>query len=360
MFYTSCINSLVHNVRIGIEPLLCFILPLSTCFFLSTAPHAWDSALLWTLPVWLCIVADYFSPGDCRIPKTSGMEWLLDARLYVLFCLQFANIALLVDAASSLTWRTLPDFATGSANIAAMRILVGTTSCCSGFAVAHELLHRRAKHLRWMGRILLWSVCYDHFALEHAHGHHRMVGTVADPATARLGESFAGFFKRSVLGQWANAWRMENQRLQHRKGIALLLLHRVLHGVVVELAILMLIIVNYGVVALMVFLYQAGVAVRMLEAVNYLQHWGLTRRDTQYPCAWWTDSWFTLHSFIGLSRHADHHAHAGKPCYHLLHSEQGPRLPHGYFVMIMMLRLSNAGYLEFARRELTCVISNDQ
>ena len=353
MYYTSCINRLFRNVRTGIEPLLCFILPLSTWFFLSTAPHAWDSALMWTLPVWLCIVADYFSPSDCRMPKTTGMEWLLDARLYLLFSLQILNIALLLDAASSLAWRTLPDFATGSANIVAMRILAGTTSCCSGFAVAHELLHRRAKHLRWMGRILLWSVCYDHFALEHAHGHHRMVGTRADPATARLGESFADFFKRSVLGQWSGAWRMENQRLQHRKGIALLLRHRVLQGVMAELAILMLITLNYGMVALIVFLYQAVVAVRMLEAVNYLHHWGLSRRDTQYSIAWTTDSWFTLHSFIGLSRHADHHAHSAKPCYQLRHSMQGPRLPHGYFVMIMLLRLSNEHYLRLAERELT-------
>jgi len=189
--------------------------------------------------------------------------------------------------------------------------------------------------------------------LEHAHGHHRMVGTRADPATARLGESFADFFKRSVSGQWSNAWRMENQRLQHRKGIALLLRHRVLQGVMAELAILMLITLNYGMVALIVFFYQAVVAVRMLEAVNYLQHWGLSRRDTQYSNAWTTDSWFTLHSFIGLSRHADHHAHPGKRCYQLRHSMQGPRLPHGYFVMIMLLRLSNQHYLRLAERELT-------
>ncbi len=354
MFYASCIYSLARIVRIGVEPFLCFILPLSTLVFLSTAPHAWDAALMWTLPVWLCIAADYFSPGDCNRPKTDGMEWLLDARIYVLFSLQLANIVLLLEVSGSLAWGTPPDFATSAANIAAIRILVGTTSCCSGFAAAHELLHRRAKHLRWMGRILLWTVCYDHFALEHAHGHHRMVGTCADPATARRGESFADFFNRSVSGQWANAWRMENQRLHHRKGIALLLRHRVLHGVVIELVILLLIILNYGMVALMVFLYQAVVAVRMLEAVNYLQHWGLTRRGAKFAgaCAWTTDSWFTLHSFIGLSRHADHHAHADKPCYRLCHSEQGPRLPHGYFVMIMMLRLSNGRYLEFAGREL--------
>jgi alkane 1-monooxygenase len=347
-------QSLTRSLRSWAEGVLCFILPLSSFLFLSTGPHAWDAALLWTLPVWLCVAVDYFSPADHSMPKTADKEWLLDARLYVLFALQLANIALLLEAIGGLTWNTPADVAMGAANLAAMRVLVGTTSCCSGLAVAHELLHRRAKHLRWMGRILLWTVCYDHFALEHAHGHHRRVGTSADPATARIGERFAHFFKRSAVGQWSNAWRLEGERLQGFRGVGLLLRHRALHGVLMELGLLMLIIEQYGILAMMMFLYQAVVALRMLEAVNYLQHWGLTRSDANSTgiCAWSTDSWFTLHAFIGLSRHIDHHEHAGKPCYRLRHRTEGPRLPHGYFVMIMVVRLFNDRYIEMACREL--------
>ena len=346
---------LARAVRIWAERLLCFILPLSTFLFLSTAPHAWDAALLWTLPVWLCIAADYFSPADRSMPKPCVIEWLLDARVYVLFALQIANIVLLLEVSSRLAWGTPFDFATSAANIVALRTLVGTSSCCSGIAVAHELLHRQSKHLRWMGRILLWTVCYDHFALEHAHGHHRRVGTSADPATARHGENFASFFKRSVTGQWANAWRLERQRLQRHGGLGLSLRHRVLHGVAIELVLLVLIMGQYGFVALIMFIYQAVVAVRMLEAVNYLQHWGLTRQGSRLAgnCAWATDSWFTLHTFIGLSRHADHHTHAGKPCYRLRHRSECPKLPHGYFFMFIMIRLFNARYIEIASQQLS-------
>jgi alkane 1-monooxygenase len=356
---SGCVTlSLARAFRSGAEGVLCFILPLSSLLFLSTGPHAWDAALLWTLPVWLCIVFDYFSPADHSMPKSADKEWLLDARLYVLFALQLANIALLLQAVGGLTWKTPADVATGAANLAAMRVLVGTSSCCSGLALAHELLHRRARHLRWMGRILLWTVCYDHFALEHARGHHRRVGTFADPATARRGESFAHFFKRSAVGQWSNAWRLEGQRLHGFRGFGLLLRHRVLHGVMVELGILMLIIEQYGFLAMMMFLYQAVVALRMLEAVNYLQHWGLTRCEDNSAgtCAWTTDSWFTLHAFIGLSRHIDHHERAGKPCHRLRHRSEGPRLPHGYFVMIMTVRLFNDRYIEMAGRELNQTI----
>jgi alkane 1-monooxygenase len=345
---------LARSARGVAEGVLCFILPLSSLVFLSTGPHAWDAALVWTLPVWLCIALDYFSPADHSMPKSADKEWLLDARLYVLFAMQLANIALLLQAVGGLAWNTPADVAMGLANIAAMRVLVGTTSCCSGLALAHELLHRRARHLRWMGRILLWTVCYDHFALEHARGHHRRVGTSADPATARRGESFAQFFKRSAVGQWSNAWRLESQRLPGFRGFGLLLRHRVLHGVMVELGFLMLILEQFGFLAMTMFLYQAVVALRMLEAVNYLQHWGLTRSDANSAgaCAWTTDSWFTLHTFIGLSRHIDHHERAGKPCHRLRHRTEGPRLPHGYFVMIMTVRLFNDRYIDMADREL--------
>jgi len=62
--------------------LLCFIRPVSTRFLLLTDPHAWLPALLWTLPVWLCVAADYVSPADRAAPRPGGMEWLLDARLH--------------------------------------------------------------------------------------------------------------------------------------------------------------------------------------------------------------------------------------------------------------------------------------
>ena len=345
----------VHpSIRQWPEGLLCFILPLSTFFCLSAAPHVWYAALIWTVPVWLCIVADYFSPSDQSLPKLDGKEWLLDMRLYGLFALQIVNIMLLLSATSRLAWATPFDVGTSVVNIIAFRILMGTTSCCSGIAVAHELLHRRSRHMRMMARILLWTVCYDHFALEHAHGHHRRVGSSADPATARLGENFPNFFRRSVVGQWNNAWRLEGQRLQHHKGLQWLLHHRMMHGMAIELALLGLIIHQYGFIALLMFLYQSFVALRMLEAVNYIQHWGLTRDGSKLSsnCAWATDSWFTLHTFIGLSRHADHHIHAGKPFYRLRHQEECPKLPHGYFVMSLMVRLDNARYIEMACQEL--------
>ena len=331
-----------------------FLLPVASLIFLATGPHRWDAALAWTLPVWLCIYADLKGPSARLEPPESMPAWPFDAALYLHFALQICNIALLLRVASLLHWSTPSDFATAAANIAAMRILTGTNSCCSGIAVAHELIHRHVAHQRWMGRILLWTVCYDHFLVEHVRGHHRLATTAEDPATARFGESYREFWGRTGKGQFASAWRLENQRLGAQPGCWPGWRHRVMQGLAIQAALLAFIAAAFGPVALLMFLYQALVAVHLLEAVNYFQHWGLTRSDRRFggADAWGTDSWFTLHAFVGLCRHADHHAYGAKPYQHLCFSEESPNLPCGYFAMAIAVRLFNARYRQLAAAEL--------
>jgi alkane 1-monooxygenase len=251
-----------------------------------------------------------------------------------------------------LNWTGWSGFLTSASNIAAMRIMTGTNSCCSGIAVAHELIHRRAPVKRCLGRILLWTVCYDHFMVEHLLGHHRRASTPDDPATARFGESYRTFWRRSLKQQFASAWRLESRRLRSLNVSPWR--HRVMQGLLIQASLLIAIWTVFGAVALLMFLYQALVAVHLLETVNYFQHWGLTRggRIFSGADAWSTDSWVTTHTFVGLSRHADHHAHASKPFPSLRFHEDSPRLPHGYFVMAVTVKLFNAQYRRLAEQEL--------
>ncbi len=48
---------------------------------------------------------------------------------------------------------------------------------------------------------------------EHLRGHHVRVGTPDDPATARFGEAYEPFFRRTVPAQFRSAWRLELTRL---------------------------------------------------------------------------------------------------------------------------------------------------
>lgn len=69
--------------------------------------------------------------------------------------------------------------------IAGTTLSMGAVAGAIGITFAHELVHRSHPVERALGEILLASVSYMHFAIEHVHGHHRHVGTPRDPATAR-------------------------------------------------------------------------------------------------------------------------------------------------------------------------------
>mmetsp|Transcript_69 Transcript_69/g.111 ORF Transcript_69/g.111 Transcript_69/m.111 type:complete len:250 (+) Transcript_69:105-854(+) len=83
-----------------------------------------------------------------------------------------------------------------------------------GINVAHELIHKSTVWERTVARILLWSVGYGHWGVEHVRGHHKLVSTLLDPASSRAGESFYSFWYRSVTGTWKSSRAIESWRLR--------------------------------------------------------------------------------------------------------------------------------------------------
>merc|ERR1719350_390967 len=92
-----------------------------------------------------------------------------------------------------------------------------------------------------------------------------------------------------------------------------------------------------GPLAIPYFIGQSFVAVLLFESVNYLEHYGLERKEIkpgQYePVApqhsWDTPARITNHVMFKLQRHADHHAHAGKRYQTLQAYDTSPQLPAG-------------------------------
>ena len=328
--------------------LLCFALPITTFAFVATGPHA-HGVGWWLLPLGLSVAADLVGPTERRQPATPLPDWPFDALLYALAALQFLNVVLaarLIGQTGFFDWHTLVAV-----------VLVGTNSGYSGIVVAHELIHRREAHLRLLGRVLMGLVLYEHFSTEHVRGHHVRVGTPEDPATARFGESFRAFFRRTVPGQFRSAWRLEAKRLgdEHMPWWdPRLLRSRVVHGLVAEWAFAFGLAATFGWSAFAFHLLQASWAVRLLECVNYFEHWGLSRRGKRVDPvdSWDTDSWFTLYTLVGLSRHADHHAYATRPYPKLRHYESSPKLPRGYFGMVPLALASNRRFRRLMTDEL--------
>lgn len=212
-----------------------------------------------------------------------------------------------------------------------------------GINVAHELMHRRGKAERALAEVLMMATSYTHFCVEHVLGHHKNVATPADPASSRLGESAWTFLPRTLFGGLFSAWRLEGARAR-RTGEARTLRDRRLRYPLALLALWAGIAVAWGPLALVFFLAQGAVGVVLLELVNYVEHYGLSRRELS-PGVWerttpfhsWNaaervTNWLLFH----LERHADHHAYASRPYFALRHVDDSPQLPTGYAGMLLL------------------------
>ena len=329
--------------------LLSLYFPLLGTAFLATGPHPWWGALAFLVPLVAAHYWDTRGRPERRQPDPALPAWPFDALVYTLAGLQLLNIALIARMYASAPFFSMDVLMAG--------IVVGASS---GFSIitAHELIHRRGRGDQLLGRLLLCTVLYEHFYTEHLRGHHARVGTEDDPATARFGETFHHFYRRTVPAQFRSAWRLEAKRLgdeDMKPTDRRMLRSRVVHGLVAEWGLALAILVAAGPVALFAFAFQALTATRLLEVVNYFEHWGLSRparRRVRPTDSWDTHSAFTYYALVGLSRHADHHAYASRPYQQLRVWEEPPILPAGYVGSIFMVLARNKRFRAYATEEL--------
>jgi alkane 1-monooxygenase len=240
-----------------------------------------------------------------------------------------------------------------------MAMVIGVVGGNSGFSIitAHELIHRRKRWEQNLGRLLLCTVLYEHFFTEHLRGHHLRVATEEDPATARFGETYPNFWRRTVPAQFRSAWALEARRLGDANMSLFdprMLKNNILHGIAVGWALAFAILYGFGLAAFVAFLLQAFLAVRLLEVVNYFEHWGLQRKSQRIrpQDSWDTHSRFTYYGLTGLSRHADHHAYPARPYQQLRVWDEAPILPMGYVGLVDMVMINNDAFVESAVQEL--------
>jgi alkane 1-monooxygenase len=217
---------------------------------------------------------------------------------------------------------------------------------CSGLGIVigHELVHRRHRGEYWLGKLLLGTVLYMHFAIEHVRGHHARVATDADPASARLGQSVYAFIPQSVLRQFASAWELEAARLRKSGRSALRPDNEMLVGLLLQGLWLAGVAAWYGTGVAAVFVVVAVLAFTLLEVVNYVEHYGLRRQQdasgrlepVRARHSWNSDHRFSRALLFELPRHTDHHMNGGRPYQTLLSVAGAPQLPAGYPAMVLM------------------------
>ena len=185
---------------------------------------------------------------------------------------------------------------------------------------------------------------YTHFVLEHSSGHHRNVATREDPATARLGQTFYGFFPTSVYGGLKNTHLREVERIKTEYSekcrqlmsgekssfeddevdtdatpiLVLIYENRIVRYCLLHLGILAAIFIFFGAKAVIFHLAYSFVGVFFIELINYVEHYGLLRRKDArgiYEPITERHSWNSTSSSLlfRIQRHSDHHMHAYRP-----------------------------------------------
>lgn len=213
-----------------------------------------------------------------------------------------------------------------------------------GINIGHELGHRSKKYEQRMAQAFLLTSLYMHFFIEHNRGHHKNIATRFDPATSRRGELIYTFFFRSITGGFLSAWHLENDRLK-KKGMSVWSLkNEMVQFTLIQVVFTASIFFIFGWVAGLAFIGAAMIGALLLETVNYIEHYGLERKEVHpgvFEKTKQYHSWNSNHPLgrillYELTRHSDHHYHAGRKYQVLRHFDDSPQMPTGYPGMMVL------------------------
>lgn len=207
--------------------------------------------------------------------------------------------------------------------------------------VAHELIHRRSTLDRAAGGLLLSSVIYGGFKVEHVRGHHLYVATPKDRSSARLNQSVYNFLPRALLLNPIHAWRLEARRLARKNLSWWHWRNELFRWYGVSFLLGLFFTISFGWLGLAAFLLQGAVAAATLEVINYIEHYGLHRERQENGVyeppnirhSWNSDYFLSNAILLQLQRHADHHAYPVRAFPYLRHQQEAPQLPLGYAAM---------------------------
>ena len=307
--------------------------------FLATAPLGW-----WLGGAWAFVTLAVLPLVLCGFDAVLGFEreagGEADALVYRVLPWAYvaAQIAVIVWAGAVVASPT-----TGLVEAVGVTVSVGLTAGVFGMVAAHELVHRPSRAARAGGLSFLAVVGYMHFRIAHIHGHHVRAATFDDPTSARRGESAYRFILRAIVGQVAEAWAFEVERLRRRGQRVVWPGNRMLAYAAIEVTIAAGFALM-GPRAFAFWLGQAVLAIVMLELFNYIAHYGLVRavqpggRVERLAArhSWNSTRRMNNAAFFNMGRHSDHHHHPTRAYQGLEAMAGAPELPAGYSGAILL------------------------
>jgi alkane 1-monooxygenase len=140
-----------------------------------------------------------------------------------------------------------------------------------------------------------------------------------------------------------SAWKLEQKRLKKLKVNFWSLENEMLRFQIIQLALLAFIGFFFGPAVMAYFIASACIGFLLLETVNYIEHYGLSRKrkGKGYERTLPIHSWNSNHPLgrmmlLELSRHSDHHFLANRKYQTLRHFDESPQMPTGYPGMMLL------------------------
>jgi len=313
-----------------LSPIIIYLLAMAS--FSYTGIITWATLLFaWVL---LPLAELFLNPDDKNLgaaeEELAKANRSYDYMLYFIVPLQYGALIYFLFSMQDvpLTWWE------GMGRIFTMGLLCGTF----GINVGHELGHRVNKIEQLLAKLLLATSLYMHFFIEHNKGHHKHVATPQDPSSAHFNETVYVFYLRTIALSYLSAWHIANEDSLRMYGQKIHYKNEMIQAHFYQFLLIGCIWMAFGSLVTGYFLAAAFLGILLLETVNYIEHYGLQRKEIsagKYERTLPHHSWNSNHvlgriMLFELSRHSDHHYLASRKYQVLKHHEAAPQLPTGY------------------------------
>jgi alkane 1-monooxygenase len=206
-----------------------------------------------------------------------------------------------------------------------------------GIIYGHELAHTKGFSFV-ISRLMMGLSGAAHFCYAHVYNHHLELAHQDDPATSPRGRSIYKHFWLSHMGQSKFLYKMEEKRLKKLGKSFISLDNRWIRGYFMSLPTMILFAWVGGPIGIACMFLIWTVSNFELEALNYMEHYGLIREKGQpidYRHSWDNDNMFTSWFFIEIGRQGDHHDR-GETHFWELDEVGSPNPGWGYFTEFSM------------------------
>jgi len=311
-------KKILINLRYFLAPILIIV---SMVGVLVGGPFVWVGVILFGVGIVLDTASMNFHTKGAGFDKngdTNGMAGLQNAVMYIMLPM-FALLQL------ALAWRVF-EYVNGVPMASEMFMgvpvqigitgsqLIGATLSTGIFAgigiiYGHELAHTKGFSFV-ISRLMMGLSGAAHFCYAHVYNHHLELAHQDDPATSPRGRSIYRHFWLSHMGQSKFLYKMEAVRLAKLGKSFVSIDNRWIRGYFMSLPTMVLFAWVGGPIGIACMFLVWTVSNFELEALNYMEHYGLIREKGQpidYRHSWDNDNMFTSWFFIEIGRQGDHH-----------------------------------------------------